>query len=485
MSEIDRLNREVKNLNAQVKNLKDQLNRQYQTMQADMRRQMQDYEKKLQQKAEVQSRQMQDQYNRELASMRWKLERQLSQEEKVMTDKYLSLLDDLENTKEDAARREAELEQLVKEYTESRKQKDEQTEQQAKAYLQEMEDVMEQVQKQPCEAFFPGKMETYRGTFRNAWNLMKNGLAQAAAAVAVSVRSALERFSIDIDSSQKAWEKEFEEICMYCSMLQTILKDWEDNWIEEEGTGSGNASTACAEADINYWTKGWYLPVKRWLQERLERNKQIRDTGISEYLKQDGAISMEELREEGKIFQQYLAQCPAYQAVYQDTYQNAVERMEWSEKISKFMVVEKCYRYRREEDEMQQADSCLCGKEYFQHYNRLILEDEESTDDYQGWYMMQFHGDNKLRVEICILPVADMGRLKNVIQFHIHQGENNVSIKELLASIKAAVQSALPGAGVRILNTNDEKEKEQLQAHAMGRQVVKEVEKMAERRTYI
>lgn len=159
--------------------------------------------------------------------------------------------------------------------------------------------------------------------------------------------------------------------------------------------------------------------------------------------------------------------------------------MEWAEKISRFMVEEKCYCYRREEDEMQQADFCLCKKEYFQCYNHLILEDEDNTDDYQGWYMMQFHGDNKLCLEICILPVEEMGGLKNVVQFHIHQGENNVSIKELLASIKEAVRSALPGTGVRILNTNDEKEKEQLQSHAAGRQVVKQVEKITERRAYV
>ena len=46
MSEIDRLNREVKSLNKQIKSLKNQLNDQYQIMQTEMRKLVQDYETK-------------------------------------------------------------------------------------------------------------------------------------------------------------------------------------------------------------------------------------------------------------------------------------------------------------------------------------------------------------------------------------------------------------------------------------------------------
>lgn len=476
MSEIDRLSREVKSLNAQMQDLKKQMDARCQTMQADMRSQMQEYEKKLRQKAEAQSEQMKKQYERELAALRRSFDIQLSKEEKKMTDQYLSLADELEKTRESVLRREEELEQMVKTWTDSHEKKEKQMEQQARMYLGEMEEAMKQVEEKPYETFFPGKMKVYGGTFKNAWNLMKNGLAQAAAAVAVSVRSALERFSIDIDSSQKAWETEFEEVCAYCDQLRGDLTAWEQSWTEQEGGLSSEEGSFRAEADLNYWTKGWYLPVKVWLTERLDRNQEIRKLGIMEYLKQENAVTMDGLREEGKLLRQYLELLPQYRRIYADTYENAREREEWADKISRYLVQEKSYFHDEGEDRIQQADSFLLRQEYFQLYNQRILEDEENTDDYQGWYMMEFHNDNHIRLEVCILPVASAGGLKNVVQFHIGQGEHAVSMEELLSSIKTALQTVLTGTGAAVLNTNSPGEMKQLQTHAMGRQVIKEVD---------
>lgn len=476
MSEIDRLNREVKKLNGQIRNLQGQLNTQYQSMQTDMRRQMQEYEKKSMQKMQAQSQKLKSQYDGELAAMRQKMEWKLSQEEKAMSDKYLALTQELEKTKEEAAKRQEELKGLIQEYSDRQEEKDQKVREQADSYMQEMQEAMNLLEQQPYETFYPGKMNTYKGSFHNVWNLMKNGLFQAAAAVAVSVRGALERFSLDVDFSRKMWEREFEEVCRYCDRLGNFFQDWEEAWIAQEGAQSSKAEVHCAQADLNYWTSGWYLFVKEWMENNRERNLQIQKTGTENYLKTADPVSIEQLQEESAKLQQYLAECPPRQRMYEDIYRNAVERMEWSEAIADFMVEEKCFAYDSEEDEMRQADSCLLQKEYFREYNTWILEEKENTDDYQGWYMMQFHGENRLDVEIGIMPMQTERGWTNIIQFHVKQGETNINMEEILMSVRQAIQTALRRTDVTILNTNKEKEKEQLQMQTQGRQMVSRVE---------
>jgi len=456
MAEIDRLRDETKRLNQQVRILEERIEQQKQQFQKETQQKINEYERLIKQQIHAVTEQQKQQFETKIVSLKMELEGKINREQEELVKHYKQLQKELEEARKKVARWEQDLQNRINLLQQKQQKQEQKEEESAKKYLKEAKAELERVEEMPCEKFFPGKLNLYKQNLQDAWQMMKQGIAQAAAATAVSVRAALERFSYDVEDQQKDWEEQYQELQRLTESLKQKLNIWQQEYWEND------TEEEIVFADLNFWTKGWYGSTMEFIQIMDKMKERILENGVVEYLKNNSDVDFEILANRLEQIKKLLKEYENFKTFYRTSTQAAMQRAKWIEKLKGLFVEDRGYACEVDGYHVQQACSQLKSEKYFQDYNKYILECSENIDDFQGWYQVDFYGIGEIKIEVVILPIQQEYVVQNRICYHVYQGVQDNEQETLWESIAEGITTVVNDSSISIETTNNQEKKEEL-----------------------
>ena len=451
------------------------MDRKYRDLEREHRRQLDEYKRLAEGKMKAATDQQRQHYESEMEKLKVGLEQRLDQQQQQMAKEYMRLEEELIKARTEADMRTKELEAEVDRIRQKQEAKLVMAAAEARRYLDEAQQALDQVRNMPYEAFYPQKIDTYLRTMQNTADLIKQGLQEAAVAVAISTRSAMERFSLDIQDEQNRWQVEYDTMCILCEEAVHQMDSWREEWKKQAKTPSASAealdtaisfwSTAWHGEEASYGTEGWFMEKAKKLSSYEKENLRVKQLGTTAYLKEEGAMSIEDLRERTDWIEKEVLDplCGKKQHSF-SAWLACRQRLDWLRRLVSYLEDKKDYAYDPEKAQMQEASPTDRAEEYFQNYNHLILENDENTDDRRGWFQAEFSGAGGIQLEICLLPQQKADKIENVVQYHIYQGRHHITDALLLQETGLAIYRAINDPGMQVCNTNDESQWKQIRS---------------------
>ena len=162
-----------------------------------------------------------------------RLEREINTELSNIDKKYDSLLKDVKQKEKLLAQKNKEIEQAIKKIQTEFSKRSQGNSDEAAEYLRSAEKVLRSVDNKPHEKFLPGRFEIFSNSMKDGRQLFRSGLFEAAAAVAVSAKSGLQRLSYNIDDKVEEWEKTFNIFSEKLETLREKINNEISNWGKE------------------------------------------------------------------------------------------------------------------------------------------------------------------------------------------------------------------------------------------------------------
>lgn len=456
MAEADRLRKEIKRLNQQILTLEKKIAQQKEAFDGQLQRKIEEYNRLTKQQIHAVTQEQQKQYEMKLAKVKAEIDLKVTQNQEEMVCRYMLLEKELEAARQAAKKWEEELQRQIRQLHTKQQKEEEEEKRAAQYYLAEADREAARVEKLPYETFFPGKMSIYEQNLKDAWNMMKQGISQAAAAAAVSVKAALERFSYDVEDRQKEWEKEYNKLKSLVQTLDETLQNWQiENSFQMQESQEKNAF-------LNYWSRGWYLTTKEWLNQEKQWMKEATDMGLSEYLRTGQGVELEQLFQKQDRTEAILLEEELNRRLYESGVEAAKERKNWVERLIVYLEEEKGYCYLEEQTKISQACVKMQEEIYFKDYNCYVLADEANTDDYHGWYQISFAGESRIRLDIAIIPSQEGAKIENRIWYRILQGKEDNTQEMLYESVKTDIHEVTNITEDRINSITDKNQKDQM-----------------------
>ena len=341
-----------------------------------------------------------------------RLEREINNELSNIDKKYDTLLKDVKRQEKLSAQKNKEIEQAIKKIQTEFSKRSQGNSDEAAEYLRSAEKVLRSVDNKPHEKFLPGRFEIFSNSMKDGRQLFRAGLFEAAAAVAVSAKSGLQRLSYNIDDKVQEWEKTFDIFSTKLESLREKINDEISNW----GKEINNRVRAEIIEEINFWSKGIFDEIIKTVKKHREIIKAFSQIGKDEYIKRTDTPTVEELKnfideidEADKKFSEIVN-------LYKERYFASCERSDMGENIIDFMT----------------SEINLEWLENLTGYN---------NQDFREWLRIVFENSSEDNIYIYIEPVEENGHVKNHVILHIdYNGSeneiNDIKIKRYIEQTK-------------------------------------------------
>ena len=340
-----------------------------------------------------------------------RLEREINTELSNIDKKYDSLLKDVKQKEKLLAQKNKEIEQAVKKIQTEFSKRSQGNSDEAAEYLRSAEKVLRSVDNKPHEKFLPGRFEIFSNSMKDGRQLFRAGLFEAAAAVAVSAKSGLQRLSYNIDDKVHEWEKTFDIFSTKLETLRKKINDEISNW----GKEINKNVRAEIIVEINFWSRGIFDEIIKTVKKHREIIKAFSQIGKDEYIKRTDTPTFEELKnfideidEADKKFSDIVN-------IYKERYFASCERSDMGENIIDFMT----------------SEINLEWLENLTGYN---------NQDFREWLRIVFENSSGDNIYVYIEPVEENGHVKNHVILHIdyNGSENEIYSRDIYRHVQEA-----------------------------------------------
>ncbi len=340
-----------------------------------------------------------------------RLEREINSELSNIDKKYDNLLKDVKKKEALLNQKNKEIEQAIKKIQTEFSKRSQGNSDEAAEYLRSAEKVLRSVDNKPHEKFLPGRFEIFSNSMKDGRQLFRAGLFEAAAAVAVSAKSGLQRLSYNIDDKVHEWEKTFDIFSTKLETLRKKINDEISNW----GKEINKNVRAEIIVEINFWSRGIFDEIIQTVKKHREIIKAFSQIGKDEYIKRIDTPTFEELKnfideidEADKKFSDIVN-------IYKERYFASCERSDMGENIIDFMT----------------SEINLEWLENLTGYN---------NQDFREWLRIVFENSSGDNIYVYIEPVEENGHVKNHVILHIdyNGSENEIYSRDIYKHVQEA-----------------------------------------------
>ncbi len=359
-----------------------------------------------------------------------RLEREINTELSNIDKKYDSLLKDVKQKEKLLAQKNKEIEQAIKKIQTEFSKRSQGNSDEAAEYLRSAEKVLRSVDNKPHEKFLPGRFEIFSNSMKDGRQLFRSGLFEAAAAVAVSAKSGLQRLSYNIDDKVEEWEKTFN---IFSEKLET-LREKINNEISNWGKEINNRVRTEIIIEINFWSRGNFDEVIQTVKKHREIIKAFSQIGKDEYIKRTDTPTLEELKNFIEEIDEANKKFSELVNVYKERYSSSCERSDMGENIIDFMTSEINLEWL---ENLTGYDTPSNETEDYIQYAKLH---KNINQDFREWLRIVFENSSGDNIYVYIVPVEEHGHVKNHVILHIdyHGAENEIYSRDIYQHVQEA-----------------------------------------------
>ena len=443
MDELKRLEREVNDLQNQLRRQNEQAELARQNMINENRRNLENYQKEMQRAIKEHDSKAQAEYERLLREYQYSLSDEAGKKLAEIDADYNRLMNEVRRNEEALAQKNMELERAVQELRGDMERREQGSGAQASEYLKCAVEQFRQTETKPHEKFMPRRLAIFYNSLKDGQQLFKAGMYEAATAVAISVKSGLERLGYNIDDKASEWDRQFDLLTLKMNYLRQRIRQELDDWKEFIGQpGDDSNSRKCRLIEINYWSRGEYAEVVRESNRINAVIEAVEREGKAAYLKKPDGATTDDLK-------QFIPQTDALgerlsvlSVLYKERYTASCQRTEWGEQIIDFLTDEINLRWIAELSGFRQASGETKNAKDFRDYIQMQFVDESITEDTREWLKLVFDNSSGSRIYVYILPIEAKQKVNNRIILHIDYGgaEQPQYSRDIYAHICEAIQ---------------------------------------------
>ncbi len=422
MDEIRILQQETEQLRAQVALQNEQARRARNELANENRRQLQQLQAQMQDAVRRHDTEAQARYERLLEQHKNALERDMRSELAKSDEQYGRLEQEVRRNEQKLEQKNRELEQAIEELKKDTSRRNEGSSTEAQSYIDKATETYRVINAKPHKKFAPNRLKIYTNSIQDSLQLMKAGLYEAAAAVAISARSGLERLGCTIDDKEAEWERTYDLFAMKLQYLREKAEQEIADWQDHVHITGGEAQKALSTAEIAYWSRGEYTSVLQTLDRLTDIDRGICGKPRAQYMKQADSVSEDDLKRfiaETEEADKKLAQM---RELYKNRYTASCERVEWGEQLIDFMTGEIDLEFIERLTGHRKASAEVLASKEHTDYVRMILGDPSIKEDMREWLRIVFENAAGARIYIYITPVESGANVVNRIIMHIEQG---------------------------------------------------------------
>ncbi len=421
--QIRRLEWETEQLRAQLAMQNEQARRARDQAVYRNRQELQQLQAQMQDAVRRHDAEAQARYERLLEQHKQALERDVRAELSKSDANYGRLEQEVKRSEQELERKNRELEQAIEELKKDASRKNEGSSEEAQAYIDKATETYRTVQAKPHRKFAPNRLKIYTNSIQDSLQLMKAGLYEAAAAVAISARSGLERLGYTIDDKYTEWERIYDMFALKLQYLRDKAEQELSDWREYVGiTGNAEAQRADNIAEIAFWSRGEYTAVLQTLERLEAADREICGKPRTEYMKQPDSLTADDLKKNIADIEAADKKLAQLKDIYKSRYTASCERSDWGEKLIDFMTGEIDLEFIEKLTGYRKASAETLRTKEFKDYTAKILGDPETKEDLREWLRIVFENAAGARIYIYITPTESGSDVTNRIIMHIDNG---------------------------------------------------------------
>ena len=443
MDELKRLEREVRDLQNQLRWQNEQAERARQRMIDENRRNLEQYQSDMQRAIKEHDRTAQTEYERLLREYQYSLSEEAGRKLAEIDSDYNRLMNEVRRNEEALAQKNLELERAVQALRSDLHRREEGSSAKASEYLQNAVGEFREIEAKPHEKFTPKRLAIFYNSLKDGQQLFKAGLFEAATAVAISVKSGLERLGYNIDDKASEWDQQYDLLAMKLQYLRQRIRQELDDWKKYIGqTGDDANSRKSRLIEINYWSRGEYAEVVKGSNRISGVINEVEKNGKAAYLKKPDGATTDDLKQFIQEIDSLNEKLTAMSGVYKERYTASCQRAEWGETIIDFFTDEINLRWIEEVSGFRTATGEGAASKEFLDYVQVQFGDASVREDSREWLKLVFDNSSGSTIYVYILPVEAKQKVRNRIILHIDYGgaEQAQYSRDIYAHICEAIQ---------------------------------------------
>ena len=329
MDELKRLEREVNDLQNQLRWQNEQAERARQNLINENRRNLENYQKEMQRAIREHDAKAQAEYERLLREYQYSLSDEAGKKFAEMDADYNRLMNEVRRNEEALAQKNMELDRAVQELRSDIHRKEEGSGAQASEYLKNAVEQFRETEEKPHEKFMPKRLAIFYNSLKDGQQLFKAGLYEAATAVAISVKSGLERLGYNIDDKASEWDRQYDLLTLKTNYLRQRIRQELDDWKEYIGQpGDDSNSRKSRLIEINYWSRGEYAEVVRSSNRIHSVIASVEKDGRAAYLKKSDGATTDDLKKYIQEIDTLSERLSSLSVIYKELYTASCQRSE-------------------------------------------------------------------------------------------------------------------------------------------------------------
>lgn len=443
MADIQSLEREIRSLQAQLRQQNIEAEQARQRLTEENRRRLMDYETQMRQAIERHDREVQAKYERLLSEYQRALNQDVRSQLARTDEDYQKLLKSVKKNEAALRQKNQELEQAINELKNDASKHQQGSADEAWAYLQSAVGALHAVQAKPHEKFMPKRLDICLNSLKDGNRLFGAGLYEAAAAVAVSSESALERLGYSIDDKISEWDAQYDLFCLKLRCLEAKIQQELTDWASlTKQPNGGSAERRQDNIELNYWSGGEWAQVRQTADESARVKEEVERTGREGYWQLPDGASADDLKRLITAIDKADGQLAALSGLCGQRYAAACRRAEWGEAIIDFFTAEINLEWLEPLSGYKAPDEETATSQEFRDYAALQFGDPHTAEDMREWLRLVFANTAGNRIYIYLLPLENDGKVTNRVILHIDYGgaEQEFYSRDIYAHVCEAIR---------------------------------------------
>ncbi len=424
MSDIRSLENQIRRLQRELESQKREADRMRQNLANENHRKLQEYKTQMQTELNKHDKNVQKEYERLLKEYQKSANADIQKQQMQMDTKYQQLLMSTRQKEQEWKEKTRELEQLINDLKKENKSRNEMNEQEADKYILDGEQAYREVNNKPHEKFFPKRIKSFYASLREARMLQRQGLNEAAIAIAISTRSGVNRLGFDVDEKYDEWLRQYNlfqnKVELAIIKLNDEITEW-NTYIGENAVSYNEMSQKDKYNDtavINFWSSGTYSKISDRLNEFNQIVEHVQQAGIEKYLKKEESVSLEDLLNYINELDELNKNFTEMQQLYKQVYSASCERAQWGELIIDYMTDELNLLWIEDESHFKLIESDKLNDDYKRY---MLLQYGKGYDqvDTREWLELVFVNSMESKIFIYLAPYENNLHVENRIIVYI------------------------------------------------------------------
>lgn len=447
MSDIRSLENQIHQLQRELDRQKREAERMRQNLANENLRKLQEYKTQMRTELNKHDKSVQKEYERLLKEYQKSANADIQKQQMQMDTKYQQLLMSTRQKEQEWKDKTKELEQLVNDLKKEAQSKNEMSQQEADKYILEGEQAYRDVNSKPHEKFFPKRIKSFYASLKEARMLQRQGLNEAAIAIAISTRSGVNRLGFDVDEKYDEWLRQYNlfqsKVELAVMKLENEIPDW-NSYIDAKSVPYEEMSQKDRYDDtvvINFWSRGTYNEINDRVNEFNQIISQVQKEGIGKYLKKEESVSLEDLLKYITELDELDKRFTDMQQLYKQVYSASCERAEWGELIIDYMTDELNLLWIENESHFKTIESDKLNDDY-KRYMLLQYGKAYEQVDTREWLELVFVNSMESKIFIYLAPYENNLHVENRIIVYIDYvgAENKQYSKQIYNHICESVR---------------------------------------------